>query len=409
MTAPRVLVLDDEPVCREVATRVFASLGAHIETDPDAGADVVVTGFSQRRSGLDAFVLGPVTNPRTPNLDLPLDRATAGLLIGRTPPPFDAQAVSALAGGVADAELAMVRDYFDFCGPQLQRLEQAVGARDVEATHAAAHRLTGSVGMIGARRASDLLREIAGHTRDGHLDGVDALHAQAQDEIIRLERSLRRFVEVRERPQRVVLHGCGPRLSQTFERRLAGLGLELAQGSAWSVAGGPALALVVLGTHTDPVRAVSEFRATNADVPILFAHAEGQSAPPGAGVIAGADGVFDPEAPTHALCQVFDRWCAPNVDRRRLRLLYGADAADAVVAVWRAAAPEHVRALWEAAEPAAITRAAHRLLRATLAIGAGRAAALARSLTTNPEAELTDPLRTRLAARGRTVTDTLDA
>ena len=300
-----------------------------------------------------------------------------------------------MAGGVSDAELEMVRDYFDFCAPQLVSLETAVGLGDVAAVYAAAHRLTSSVGLLGARRASNLLRAVAEQTHRGALDGVAELQAEIRLEVARLERSLRRFLEVRGRARVVALVGCRPLIRKVLERRLAGLGLELRTGPVEAAEG---LAAVVVGSAVEVTAATREVRAVAPRVPILLARGRGGAADAVNGLTAGADTVFDPSVPARELCAVFDRWTAPAFDCRRLTLLYGSESAAAIADVWRHSAADHLTDR---------TTAPTRLFRAALAIGAGHVAAVAATLIDGDPA-LAFALHQRLTHRVQLVTDAMD-
>ncbi len=403
MGTPRVVVLDREPVCREVARQVFAALGASVDSTEVSSADLVVVDAPGRSAHAQTYVLGPVVNQLTPHLQLPLDRETAGHLIGRTPPPFDRAQFSALAGGVADAELEMVRDYFDYCSPQMEVLAEAVRAQDVEAVYTAAHRLTSSVGLMGARRASSLLRAIAERTHAGQLDGVAALLQDVVAEIARLERSLRRFLEVRQRPWRLALVGCSQMVAKVLGRRLSGLGLELVRHDGPTSITAGDNAAILIGARSDALQTVLDLREIDRDAPLLMVSGLGANADFRDALCAGADSTLDASASARQLCTAVDRWCAPGFDTRRLQLLYGSDSAERIFEVWQETAPGYAQALRSAHDATALAAAARDVWRATLAIGAGRAAALAQHLFEHRDAPDADLGASRLAARVETL------
>ena len=108
-------------------------------------------------------------------------------------PAFDADAALAQVGGSAEMLEELV-GMFDEEAPKLvANVLQAIEAGDAERVRTAAHGLKGSLSVFAAPAAVAAARSLEELGQGGDLTGVEALQADLENEMGRLQQALARF------------------------------------------------------------------------------------------------------------------------------------------------------------------------------------------------------------------------
>jgi HPt (histidine-containing phosphotransfer) domain-containing protein len=88
--------------------------------------------------------------------------------------PIDAEVLLGVSGGCLELAAELVDTFLEEIPGERARLAEAVTRRDAAGLKSAAHRLAGSLGLIGANGACDYARVLERMGREGRLAGLDA-------------------------------------------------------------------------------------------------------------------------------------------------------------------------------------------------------------------------------------------
>jgi CheY-like chemotaxis protein len=139
------------------------------------------------QAGMDAYLAKPV---RIPELVATIGRMLAASTPPSVPPALDA---SVLRESVGEDPAALLRAVELFTGESramLQQLRDGCGTRNAGAVAWAAHRLRGSLAMVGAGPAAAVAARLEQQGSDGDVDGARATLAALERELDRLTPAL---------------------------------------------------------------------------------------------------------------------------------------------------------------------------------------------------------------------------
>lgn len=229
----RVAVVVEEPVGRTVAEHILAHLGCTV-VDASRPLDEAALG------ALDAALVDSELQAWTPAAldllwrrvprrailtrlagaalgDASTESVAGGETVRRIPKPLRPDALVALVKSwastdapdtdeVLDPDLVaeacmgdssmlpvLASDYIELAAHHRDALDGAVQAGDLDTARTIAHRLAGSLGLVGARRAMERARALDRRLREGPTppDELAALHTPLHDELGRVESVMR--------------------------------------------------------------------------------------------------------------------------------------------------------------------------------------------------------------------------
>jgi CheY-like chemotaxis protein/HPt (histidine-containing phosphotransfer) domain-containing protein len=150
-------------------------------------------------AGMDGYVAKPVRPKELlRTIDELVDgrhREPAGEDLPQDPMVLDRDAVLQNAGGDRELIREMVRIFRDETPAMLSDLRDCLGRGDARGLERAAHRLKGSLGVVGGVGATRVALSLEMMGREGCLDGAEAAFLDLEREVGRLRPSLDRLVQ----------------------------------------------------------------------------------------------------------------------------------------------------------------------------------------------------------------------
>ena len=111
------------------------------------------------------------------------------------PPPVDMQCLCDAAGDDLEEIKELVDLYIDQTSQQLQQLKGAIESGSVDETGSLAHTCKGASANCGMEGIAKVMFEMEKSTREGQLDGVDDMFADAEKEFERIKQYLAKELE----------------------------------------------------------------------------------------------------------------------------------------------------------------------------------------------------------------------
>jgi HPt (histidine-containing phosphotransfer) domain-containing protein len=109
-------------------------------------------------------------------------------------PVFDRESVLEMVDGEVEFVQELVELFLADLPTQLETLRNGIENNDAETVQYTGHRLKGSIGNLGGRRAQYAIRDLEQQARQGDLTGIAELFAQCEIELQAFEQELNRFM-----------------------------------------------------------------------------------------------------------------------------------------------------------------------------------------------------------------------
>jgi HPt (histidine-containing phosphotransfer) domain-containing protein len=109
-------------------------------------------------------------------------------------PVFDKESVLDMVDGEVEFVQELVEMFLEDFPDQLDTLQTGMANDDADAVQKVGHRLKGSIGNLGGRRAQYTVRDLEELARRGHLSGTDEIYAQCITELQAFQTELNTFM-----------------------------------------------------------------------------------------------------------------------------------------------------------------------------------------------------------------------
>jgi HPt (histidine-containing phosphotransfer) domain-containing protein len=109
-------------------------------------------------------------------------------------PVFDRESVLEMVDGEVEFVQELVEMFLEDLPAQLDSIRAGVANNDAETVQQVGHRLKGSIGNLGGRRAQYAIRDLEQQARDGELTGISELFEQCEIELKAFKNELDLFM-----------------------------------------------------------------------------------------------------------------------------------------------------------------------------------------------------------------------